>query len=194
MFVWAMIIVNYLVYNKHPQRRKLGVQDAQWRGDVLGRAGVFRVRDHLPKPKPQPRWRGSRSSCCSPWVETMPAPDRKPPRFLLPSVRQQLGRGMARATGSHAAKLRSAVVVEPVSAGEPGARGSREIWPRQRRRDVRKRRIAPLRWSVWRMAAGMHHHEGARSVRWTRSGGRRYVRRNAGNIDRQCWRHHFKFA
>lgn len=47
MFVWAMIIISYLVYRRrHPQRsHRLGVQDARWRGDVLGRAGVFRVRD-----------------------------------------------------------------------------------------------------------------------------------------------------
>lgn len=44
MFVWAMIIISYLVYRRrHPQRHTDSVYKMP--GDVLGRAGVFRVRD-----------------------------------------------------------------------------------------------------------------------------------------------------
>lgn len=135
MFVWAMIIISYLVYRRrHPQRHTDSVYKMPggvvmcWAVLVFFAFVIWTLTTETETATALawfPLWF---VLLAVGWLVTQRRQSRRSFGFhcQVVGVRQQLGRGMARlAMKIHARpKLRSAVVVEPVSAGEPGARRS----------------------------------------------------------------------
>ncbi|SGC60629.1 amino acid permease [Mycobacterium tuberculosis] len=135
MFVWAMIIISYLVYRRrHPQRHTDSVYKMPggvvmcWAVLVFFAFVIWTLTTETETATALawfPLWF---VLLAVGWLVTQRRQSRRSFGFhcQVVGVGQQLGRGMARlAMKIHARpKLRSAVVVEPVSAGEPGARRS----------------------------------------------------------------------